>query len=172
MLEWYSVIDFLIVTASISKLLHSWLFIDPSEHHYTTQTSKFNKFLNRSSTMLTNVFNKTALNIDKAPVALNWRYACTRISKCAAHSNNDCALTEILHLSQSTRMHLSCASTTNNEAHEDAFTLDAEKAPHINEYWLPLVVTKGACQSCTLQSSVITVYLCPKITSPHGAVST
>ena len=33
-----SVIDFLIVTASISKLLHSWLFIDPSEHHYTTQT--------------------------------------------------------------------------------------------------------------------------------------
>ena len=41
---WYSVIDFLIVTASISKLLHSWLFIDPSEHHYTTQTSKFNNF--------------------------------------------------------------------------------------------------------------------------------
>ena len=54
---WYSVIDFLIVTASILKLLHSWLFIDPSEHHYTTQTSKFNNFLNRSSTMLNNVFN-------------------------------------------------------------------------------------------------------------------
>ena len=41
---WYSVIDFLIVTASISTLLHSWLFIDLSEHHYTTQTSKFNNF--------------------------------------------------------------------------------------------------------------------------------
>ena len=26
------------------KLLHSWLFIDLSEHHYTTQTSKFNNF--------------------------------------------------------------------------------------------------------------------------------
>ena len=56
---WYSVIDFLIVIASISKLLHSWLFIDPSEHHYTTQTSKFNNFLNRSSTMLNNVFKKS-----------------------------------------------------------------------------------------------------------------
>ena len=53
---WYSVIDFLIVTASISKLLHSWLFIDLSEHHYTALTSKFNFFLNRSSTMLNNVF--------------------------------------------------------------------------------------------------------------------
>ena len=52
----YSVIDFLIVTASISKLLHSWLFIDLSEHHYTALTSKFNNFLNRSSTMLNNVF--------------------------------------------------------------------------------------------------------------------
>ena len=28
------------MTASISKLLHSWLFIDPSEHHYTTQSLK------------------------------------------------------------------------------------------------------------------------------------
>ena len=54
---WYSVIDFLIVTASISKLLHSWLFIDLSEHHYTALTSKFNNFFNRSSTMLNNVFN-------------------------------------------------------------------------------------------------------------------
>ena len=54
---WYSVIDFLIVTASISKLLHSWLFIDLSEHHYTALTSKFNHFLTRSSTMLNNVFN-------------------------------------------------------------------------------------------------------------------
>ena len=53
---WYAVIDFLKVTVSISKLLHSWLFIDLSEHHYTTQTSKFNNFLNRSSTMLNNVF--------------------------------------------------------------------------------------------------------------------
>ena len=55
---WYSVIDLLIVTASISKLLHSWLFIDLSEHHYTTQTSKFNNFLNGSSMMLNNVFNQ------------------------------------------------------------------------------------------------------------------
>ena len=44
------------MTASISKLLLSWLFVDPSEHHYTTQTSKFNNFFNRSSTMLNNVF--------------------------------------------------------------------------------------------------------------------
>ena len=29
----------------ISKLLYSWLFIGPSEHHHTTQTSKFNNFL-------------------------------------------------------------------------------------------------------------------------------
>ena len=59
---WYSVIsviDFLIVIASISKLLHSWLFIDPSEHHYTTQTLKFNFFFSRSSTMLNNVFKKS-----------------------------------------------------------------------------------------------------------------
>ena len=42
--------------ASISKLLYSWLFVDPSGHHYTTQTSKFNNFWNRSSTMLDNVF--------------------------------------------------------------------------------------------------------------------
>ena len=39
------------------KLLHSWLFIDLSEHHYTALTSKFNNFFNRSSTMLNNVFN-------------------------------------------------------------------------------------------------------------------
>ena len=52
-----SVIDFLIVTASISKLLHSWLFIDLSEHHYTALTSKFKKKFNRSATMLNNVFN-------------------------------------------------------------------------------------------------------------------
>ena len=39
------------------KLLYSWLFIDPSERHYTThQTSKFNKFFNQASTMLNNVF--------------------------------------------------------------------------------------------------------------------
>ena len=44
------------MTASISKLLPSWLFIDLSEHHYTALTSKFNDFLNRSSTMLNNVF--------------------------------------------------------------------------------------------------------------------
>ena len=35
---WYSVIDILIVTAWISKLLCSWLFIGPSEHNHTTQT--------------------------------------------------------------------------------------------------------------------------------------
>ena len=29
----------------------------PSEHHYTTQTSKFNNLLNRSSTMLNNVLS-------------------------------------------------------------------------------------------------------------------
>ena len=39
-----------------SKLLHSWLFIDLSEHHYTALTSKFNNFVNRSSMMLNNVF--------------------------------------------------------------------------------------------------------------------
>ena len=44
------------MTASISKLLHSWLFIDLSEHHYTALTSKFKKKINRSSTMLNNVF--------------------------------------------------------------------------------------------------------------------
>ena len=43
------------MTASISKLLHSWLFIDLSEHHYTALTSKFNNFFNRSSMMLNNV---------------------------------------------------------------------------------------------------------------------
>ena len=42
-----------------SKLLHSWLFIDLPEHHYTTQTSKFNNFCNCSSAMLNNVFKKT-----------------------------------------------------------------------------------------------------------------
>ena len=58
---WYAVIDFFIMTSSISKLLHSWLFIDFSEHHYTTQTSKFNFFFNRSSTMLNNVLHTTRL---------------------------------------------------------------------------------------------------------------
>ena len=42
-----------IVTASISKLLYSWMFIDPTEHHYITQTLTFNNnnCLNRASTM-------------------------------------------------------------------------------------------------------------------------
>ena len=62
---WLSVIYFLIVTASISKLLHSWLFIDLSEHHYTALTSKFNNFFNRSSTMSNNVFNVTWNAISK-----------------------------------------------------------------------------------------------------------
>ena len=42
----------------------------------------------------------------------------------------------------------SCASTANNEASVDAFTLNTLIAPCINEYWLPsVVVMKGACQS-------------------------
>ena len=45
------------MTASISKLLYSWLFMDPSEHHHTKQISKFNLFWNQSTTMLNNVFN-------------------------------------------------------------------------------------------------------------------
>ena len=36
-------------TASISKLLYTWMFIGTSEHHYTTQTSKFKKKLNWAS---------------------------------------------------------------------------------------------------------------------------
>ena len=44
------------MTALIKKLLHSWLFLDPSEPHYTTQISKF-KFSKNLSTMLNNVFN-------------------------------------------------------------------------------------------------------------------
>ena len=32
----YSVIDILIKTAYILKLLYSWLFIGPAEHHHTT----------------------------------------------------------------------------------------------------------------------------------------
>ena len=59
------VIDFLIVTALISKLLHSWLFIALSEHHYTTQTSK--DFLNRSATMLNNVFNLVEASVRPNP---------------------------------------------------------------------------------------------------------
>ena len=55
---WYSVIDILIVTASIKKnVFLPWMFIDQSEHHYTTQTSKFTIFFKRASTMLNNVFN-------------------------------------------------------------------------------------------------------------------
>ena len=46
----------MIVTVYISKLLYSWLFIGPSEHHHTTQTSKFKNKLNGASTMLNNVF--------------------------------------------------------------------------------------------------------------------
>ena len=40
----------------MSKLLYSWLFIGLSEHHHTTQTSKFNNSLNGASAMLNNVF--------------------------------------------------------------------------------------------------------------------
>ena len=37
--QWqYSVIDILIETAYILKLLYSWLFNGPSQHHHTTQT--------------------------------------------------------------------------------------------------------------------------------------
>ena len=53
---WLSVINILIVSALMSKLLYSCLFIDPSTHHHTTQTSKFILFcLNRPCTMLNNV---------------------------------------------------------------------------------------------------------------------
>ena len=77
--------------------------------------------------------------------------------------------TWIIYLGQSTRTHLSCASTANNEAGEDAFMLNTLIVPCINEYWmLSVVVMKGACQTCaiatgtarTLQSCVIIVYLC------------
>ena len=58
------------MTASISKLLHSWLFIDLSEHHYTALTSKFNNFFNRSSTMLNNVFKWGDLEFISSPFFL------------------------------------------------------------------------------------------------------
>ena len=51
------------MTASISKLLYFLLFIDQSEHHYTTQTTKFNNSLNRSSTILNSVFNVWSCDI-------------------------------------------------------------------------------------------------------------
>ena len=54
---WYSIRVILIVTSLISKLLYSWLFIDPSEHHYRAQTWKFYHFFNQASTMLNKVFN-------------------------------------------------------------------------------------------------------------------
>ena len=49
------------VTTLISKLLYSWLFRDPSERQYTTQTTKLKKFVNRASTMLNNVFKLYSL---------------------------------------------------------------------------------------------------------------
>ena len=56
-IQWrFSVIDILIVTVWISKLVYSWLFIDPSEHHHTAQTSSSTTFLNCTSTMLNNIF--------------------------------------------------------------------------------------------------------------------
>ena len=55
--------DILIVTAYIPKLLYSWLFIDPSAHHYTALTSKFNNFFNRASTMWNNVFWTNVCNV-------------------------------------------------------------------------------------------------------------
>ena len=77
---WYSVIDILIVTASISKLLYPWLFIDISEHHYTTQTLKFNNRLNRASTMLNNVFKIKKRLVSCTHVVLqsasSWRDRC------------------------------------------------------------------------------------------------
>ena len=46
---------------------------------------------------------------------------------------------------QSTHTHSSCASTTNNETDENAFTLNTLIAPCINKYWvLSVLVTKGA----------------------------
>ena len=40
------------------NFFYSWLF--PSEHHHTTQTSKFNHFFNGASTMLNNVYKLSA----------------------------------------------------------------------------------------------------------------
>ena len=61
-------------------MLYSWLFIEPSEHHYTRQTSKFKKILNQVEvpTMLnsdykmvfTSGFNNPGLS-HYQPVAMN-----------------------------------------------------------------------------------------------------
>ena len=56
----------------MSKLMYSWLFIGPTEHHHTTQTSKFKNILNGASTMLNNVFklnlcNSNTLEVDMFP---------------------------------------------------------------------------------------------------------
>ena len=42
--QWWYSLQILIVTTEISTYLYSWLFINPSYHHCTTQTSKFNFF--------------------------------------------------------------------------------------------------------------------------------
>ena len=39
---------YLIVNASVAKLLYSWILIDTPEHHYTTQISKFKNFVQSS----------------------------------------------------------------------------------------------------------------------------
>ena len=53
---WYSVTDIMIVAAWISKLLYSWLYIGPSEHHHTAQISIQNSifFFYGASTLLNN----------------------------------------------------------------------------------------------------------------------
>ena len=65
------------MTAYISKLGNSWLFIGPSEHHNTTQTSEFNNFLNGASTMLNNVL-KVSVTSPRKSVKSRKRRPCNR----------------------------------------------------------------------------------------------
>ena len=45
---------------NFNTFLYTWLVTDPSEHHYTVQTSNFKRFKYRASTMLKqNVFKAT-----------------------------------------------------------------------------------------------------------------
>ena len=98
-------------------------------------------------------------------------YGDTRVqgSAKARHVPKMTAQADLDKLSRSVHAHTIMRLTANNDAGEDAFTLNTLIAPWINEYWLPsVVVIKGACQSRasaigtvrTLQSSIILVYLC------------
>ena len=133
------------VTASFLKLLHSWLFIDPSEHHYTTQTSKLKKNLNRSSTMLNNVFNVTANCIkskwhheSRILGLFIWNFRSTPYQKLdslhyRAFSPTSCCPPTWHRTAQSdlntqgshthhARTRSSCARTTNGEVHGETVT--------------------------------------------------